>query len=144
MIRSKILSVQIVILIVLGVTACSSSPGIESPITIDGTDFQITSASIQESYQGTYRPNSDNDAFLIVLAEISSTEDDVDFSDWAPEVQDENGRIDSVSISYELSGTVNGQEGDFLEWAFVVDKDAQSFTLVMREYEIVLDSILED
>jgi hypothetical protein len=146
MIRSKILSFQVAILIIVGVTACISTPGIGSPIMIDGTEFQVTSASMQDSYRVAneeYSPASGYDAFLIVEAETPPTGVDVEISDWEVQVQDENGRIDDPSITRVVSGIVDTQEGNFLEWAFVVYKDAQSYTLVIQGYEIVLDSILE-
>jgi len=141
----KIVCLCLFILVVLGLFGCSSTPGIDNPITIDGNELQVVSASLHNTYMigsQEYSPKSTGDLLLLVRASVSGS-DDVDLGDWKAQVQDATGRLSTSDIQSKITGTVEGQEGTFLEWFFVVDRFAQELTLHLRDYEIDLSSLLE-
>lgn len=126
-------------------SACSSTTGI-APIAIDGIEMQVISASLHESYMigsQEYSPQSSGDLLLLVRATISGSDDELDLGDWKAQVQDGSGRVTNSDIQSKITGTIEGQEGTFLEWFFVVDKDAQQLTLKIEGHEIDISPILD-
>ena len=136
----------LIMLVVLSLFGCSSAPGISSPVTIDGVELQVISASLHESYRigsQEHTPRSSGDLLLLVRATISGPDTDVDLGDWKAQVQDAAGRVSNSDIQSKMTGTIEGQEGTFLEWFFVVDRFAENLTLNLRDQEIELSSLLE-
>ncbi|MEX2160282.1 MAG: hypothetical protein WD751_00045 [Anaerolineales bacterium] len=126
-------------------SACSSPSGI-APITIDGIELQVIAASLHESLtvgSQEFSPKSSGDLLLLVRATISGSDDEMDLGDWKAQVQDESGRVTKSDMVSKTTGTVEGQEGTFLEWFFAVDEDAQQITLKIGEHEIDLSPILD-
>ena len=120
--------------------------GIGKPITIDGIDLSVTSVTRKSEFSAggqVSRPSSSSDIILIVKADVSAGNEEVKEKGWKFSVVDENGRIDTPSITSFMSGTINGEENkNVLELVFAVDKNSDSFTLMLPENEIVLDSLL--
>ena len=142
--RKKVVHL-LIILIVLSLFGCSSAPGISTPLTINGIELQVISASLHKSYMigsQEYSPSASGDLLLLVRAQLTSSGEDIDLGDWKAQVQDGNGRISNSDIQSKITGTIEGREGTFLEWFFVVDEDAQQLSLNIGEHEIDLSSIL--
>jgi hypothetical protein len=142
-----ILNILAIATLSMSAYACAATPGIDSPLTIDGNELQIVSAELSETYETIggreYSPKSESDTLLIVKAEISADIDDIELSEWDAAIRDENGRIDDAGMRGKFSGTVDEESGIFLEWLFAVDEDAQSFTLLLRDQQIDLEKMLE-
>ena len=137
------------LLFALLATSCGigSTPGIDSPVTIAGVQLQIDSATIQDIYRTSmneFSPKSQSDTLLVVQAEISITNDELELSDWDAEVRDENGAISEADFQMARSTVVDEEETNYLEWVFAVDKNADSFTLLLREAEIDLTPLLDN
>jgi hypothetical protein len=137
------------LLFALLATACGigSTPGIDSPVTIAGVQLQIDSATIQDIYRTSmneFSPKSQSDTLLVVQAEISISNDELELSDWDAEVRDENGAISEADFQMARSTVVDEEETNYLEWVFAVDKNAGSFTLLLREAEIDLTPLLDN
>ncbi|HEX9797805.1 MAG TPA: hypothetical protein VGA52_12525 [Anaerolineales bacterium] len=137
------------LLFALLATSCGigSTPGIDSPVTIAGVQLQIDSATIQDIYRTSmneFSPKSQSDTLLVVQAEISISNDELELSDWDAEVRDENGAISEADFQMARSTVVDEEETNYLEWVFAVDKNADSFTLLLREAEIDLTPLLDN
>jgi hypothetical protein len=91
-----------------------------------------------------FSPKSQSDTLLVVQAEISISNDELELSDWDAEVRDENGAISEADFQMARSTVVDEEETNYLEWVFAVDKNADSFTLLLREAEIDLTPLLDN
>jgi hypothetical protein len=89
-----------------------------------------------------YSPRSSSDLLLLVRAKISDTDSELDLSNWEAQVQDESGRVSNSDISSKITGTIEGQEGTFLEWFFVVDRNVKEVTIIIRDHELDISPIL--
>ena len=119
--------------------------GIDEAVTIDGVDFIVTDVVRTNEYTSgnqVSRPQSSDDTLLIVQADLSTGYEDFKQKGWTISFVDENGRSDTPSITSFMSGTINGESRNILELVFAVDKGSDSFTLIIPDNEIVLDSLL--
>lgn len=142
--RNKCTVPLLISLTLFVLSACNSATSIDS-ITIDGIDLQVISASLHESYMigaQEYSPRSSSDLLLLVRAKISDTDSELDLSNWEAQVQDESGRVSNSDISSKITGTIEGQEGTFLEWFFVVDRNVKEVTIIIRDHELDISPIL--
>ena len=80
----------------------TSTPGIDTPITVEGVQVQLTSATRQDSYKsatGTHRPRQASDELLVIEATLSGATDAQKILAWKPFTIDETGREDTP-VSY--------------------------------------------
>jgi hypothetical protein len=169
--KKKWLVVGLIIIVVAVVLVISlflllSKP---SPITVEGIQLQIGSATKQATFttsQSTYRTNSADDEFLVVKVKLLSaeTEQVIDWTDkeqvndwkdaladqvfdWEVTVTDENGRVEEPvgykSIAYpDISPQGTWTAPGEVTWLFVVKKTSNSFTLNLPENKTIKLSFL--
>jgi hypothetical protein len=112
--------------------------GIDSPVTVDDTELQITSAKLQDTIDigtQTLRPSSSGDTILSVTASSSKENPKLEVS-----VTDNNGRSDTPSVTQSSSG--DGKTS--VTWFIGVSKAADSFTFHLPgDIAVPLDSLLK-
>ena len=121
--------------------------GIDESITIDGIEFSVSSVVRKNEYSAggqVSKPKSSADIILVVQADLSAGNEEVNPHEWSFSVVDENGRIDKPDISNFMSGIIDGESRNVLELIFGVDKNSDSFTLILLDNEIVLDSLISE
>jgi hypothetical protein len=121
-----------------------STPGIDTPITVEGVQLQLTSAKQQSNYQSAtrrYKPTKATDIFLVIEGEVDSGNLQ-SISKWGAYVTDEDDRQSKPSIT-TFSAPKDDKPGRVV-WVIVVSRSSQSFTLHLPdEQEIDLGPILE-
>jgi len=121
--------------------------GIDKPITIDGIEFIVSDVARKNEYSTgnqVNRPKSSGDIVLIVQADVSAGNEEFMQYEWNISVIDENGRRDTPSITSFMSGIIGGENRNVLELIFAVDENSDSFSLILPDNEIVLDSLLSE
>jgi hypothetical protein len=134
-------------LILFGLTSCGGSVGIDKPISYKERQVIITSAQVTDTYSfasRTFRPESKTDSILVLKAEVSPPEEEINLSSWMAKVVDESGRTDRPAASGTQQGIIEGEQKLIIEWIFTVSSDAQSLTLLLGEHEIDLKGLISD
>jgi hypothetical protein len=136
----------VILALVLGVAGCGGgTAGVDAPIIIDDVAVQVVSAQMQDSFStgGTeYSPRDSGDALLVVKATIDSPIDEVDTDDWNIRVEDSGGRNSDTDLRIARSGVINGEEERSLTWIFAVGRNAEQFTLWLRDQPVDLAPLL--
>ncbi len=107
----------------------TSTPGIDTPITVEGVQVQLTSAARQDSYKsatGTHRPRQASDELLVIEATLSGATDSQKILAWKPFTVDDTGRKDVPGISTVTSD--KDKRPTKAIWIIAVAKTARSFT----------------
>lgn len=123
-----------------------SIPGITVPLTVEGVEFQLTSATLEEVYESggqEYKPTSATDIFLIVKMKVNqSTEEAMKTFNQNVVVHDENGRKNGPGITQ-----IQFKDGQVKEgaWVFVIAKSSRAFTVELPgEHKIRLETLLKE
>ena len=128
-----------------GILETKKIDGIDKPVTINGIDFLVTKVTITDKYgagsQET-KPKYPGDILLIVQADVSTGYEEVKKYDWKISVVDDNGRNSVPGQTSFMSGIIDGESKNVMTLIFAVDKNSNSFSLLLPENSIVLDSIL--
>lgn len=124
--------------LLLLLVACGGTPGIDSPVDIDGVQIQLLSAELADTLDlGTQglKPSSAGDTILSVEASSSIDNPQIKVS-----VTDENGRVEPPPVVQSISA-----DGEYsVTWSFIVSKSAKNFTLNLPgEINLALDSLLK-
>lgn len=144
--KKRLVSSILLLLVVLLIQGCGNSrvAGVDFPKEIDGIDFTVTGLeSMYEWKVGNQvtKPRSSDDIILVVTAKISAGHQEMQEKGWEYEIIDENGRTDVPGVTSFSTTTRNGKDEYGIELIFGVDKNAESFKLVVDDVEIVLDSL---
>ncbi len=124
--------------------ATSASPANSGSLTVAGVQFQVSSATRQNTYlvgTKTYKPTSTQDEILLIEAQLLSGETGK-VTDWTVSVVDEKGRASNASYASTISG--GSTQGGKQRWLFYVAKTSQSFMLNLPDQQTFkLDSLLK-
>ena len=118
-------------------------PGIDEPVTVEGVEVQLSSATKQDSYEiGTQQFSTDSSetTILVIEAAVKAKEADVP-TEWNVSIVDNNsGEVSRPQVtSWE---TIRDGPTEVI-WIFVVQQTANSLTLQLPEgLAIPLDSLL--
>jgi len=124
-------------LLLAALSGCSGpTAGIDSPITVSDTEFQVFYADFNKRIASI----GEFDKVLLVKAEVLSG--DADPLGWEVWITDENGRKFHPGIKM-WPGTAGPNDNPTIVWNFGVSKDSKSFTLHLPgDKTIVLDSLI--
>ncbi|MEX1207829.1 MAG: hypothetical protein WEE36_04365 [Acidimicrobiia bacterium] len=136
----------LILTLVLGVAGCGGgAAGVDAPIIIDDVAVQVVFAQIQDSFStggAEYSPRDSDGALLVVRATIDSPIDAVDTDDWNIRVEDSGGGTSNADLRIAQSGVIDGEEKNSLTWVFAVTRDADPFTLWLRDQSVELAALL--
>lgn len=121
--------------------------GVDTAITVDDVEVQVTAALTRDSYstgQSEFSPSSRSDTLLIVSADVTNATDDFDAADWDVIAEDEAGRTADPDLRISRTGTFEGAERHSLTWVFAVTRTSQQFTLSIEGQEVDLTALLTD
>jgi hypothetical protein len=131
-------------------TQSKSLPGITSPFTVEGVEFQITSVKLERTWRRAdnreVRPSSTTDMLLIVEFKITNKVEDKVFNELSKKIliHDENGRKENAT---QLETRCANSSCDYFtagKWVFAVAASSRSFTLELPgDHKIKLDSLLK-
>jgi len=108
----------------------TSNPGIDTPITVEGVQVQVTSAKRQASYTSvgrTHRPTRASDELLVIEATLSGGTDSQPILKWQVFTIDETGRKDVPGVSSVTSD--KDERPTKATWVIAVAKTSRSFIL---------------
>jgi hypothetical protein len=153
---NKLFCIVLILFFVLTLQGCKSAgisgilepkkiDGIDKPVTINGIDYLVSKVARTDTYgagsQAT-KPKFSGDILLIVQADVSANNDEVKKHNWKISVVDENGRESVPGQTSFMSGIIEGESKNIMTLIFAVDKNSNSFSLLLPENTIVLDSLL--
>ena len=107
-------------------------PGISEPMTVNGSQFILTSAEFQDSYTSMnqkFTPNTPGRTLLVLEGSVVS-EGSSSVGKWDVEVRDENEK--SYVSGVKITSTKTTGEITFT-WLFAVPEDASELTLYLPD-----------
>jgi len=147
--KKRRVSSILILSVVLLFQACGNSgvAGVDFPLKIDDIDFTVTDLETMYEWKvgsQVTKPRSSDDIILVVTAKISAGHQEMQEKGWEYEIIDENGRTAVPGVTSFSTTTRDGKEEYSIELVFGVNKNAESFKLVVQDNEIVLDSLMKN
>lgn len=149
MLKKRLISSILLMLVVLLIQGCGNSriAGVDFPMEIDGIDFTVTDLETMYEWKvgsQVTKPRSSDDIILVITANLSAGHQEMQEKGWEYEIIDNNGRTDVPGVTSFSTTTRDGKEEYSIELVFGVNKNAESFKLVVQDDEIVLDSLMKN